>query len=95
MQDVLTNLNGLAAGVERFAVIVGILLAVIALAAAAYAVKAVFGPLMTALQWLFAYAPGERPNDVVAGISFAARMLAWSAVVAVAVWVVYKWRISS
>jgi hypothetical protein len=69
-------------------------LAVIALAAAVYAIKTAFGPCGVVLQWLFAYAPGER-NEAVAGISFGARMLVWSALVAVVVWFIYQWRFSS
>jgi hypothetical protein len=88
-------LNGLAARAQEFALIVGAALAIVALAAAAYAAKTAFGPLAAVLQWLFAYAPGERPNDVVAGISFAARMLAWSALVGAVVWFIYQWRFSS
>jgi hypothetical protein len=85
-------LNELVARAQEFALIVGAALAVIALAATVYAAKTAFGPLAAVLQWMFAYAPGERPSDVVAGISFGARMLAWSALVSAVVWFVYKWR---
>ena len=60
-----------------------------------YAAKTAFGPLAAALRWLFAYTPGERPNDIVAGISFGARMLAWAALVGAVVWFVYQWGFSS
>jgi hypothetical protein len=88
-------LNGLVARAQEFALIVGTALAVIALAATVYAAKTAFGPLAAVMQWMFAYAPGERPSDVVAGISFGARMLAWSALVGAVVWLVYQWRFSS
>jgi hypothetical protein len=74
--------------------IVAAALAVIALAAAVYAIKTAFGPLGVVLQWLFAYAPGE-PNEAVAGISFGVRMLVWAAVVAAVVWFTYQWRFPS
>jgi hypothetical protein len=88
-------LTSLAARAQEFALIVGAALAVIALAATVYATKTAFGPLAAVLQWMFAHKPGERPNDAVAGISFGARMLVWSALVGAAVWFLYQWRFSS
>jgi len=95
MSELLKALEGIAAQAQEIALVVGAALAVIALAAFVYAAKTAFGPLATALRWLFAYTPGEKPNDAVAGISFAARMLAWSALVAVLVWIVYQLGFSS
>jgi len=75
-------------GFGNIALIVAAAVAVIALAAAVYAIKTAFGPLGVVLKWLFAYAPG---NEAVAGISYGARMLAWAAVVAAVVWLLYQW----
>ena len=68
----------------------GAALAVIALAALVYAAKTAFGPLATLLGWLFAYTR-RKANDIVAGLSFGARMLAWASVVGAVVWIVYQW----
>jgi len=95
MSEIINGLDGVARRAQEIALIVGAALAVIALAAAVYAVKTAFGPLAAVLQWLFAYAPGERPSEAVAGISFAARMLAWSALVGAVVWFIYQWGFSS
>ena len=95
MPEFMKTLDGVVAQAQEIALVVGAALAVVALAAFVYAAKTAFGPLATVLQWLFAYTPGERPNDVVAGLSFGARMLAWAALVAAVAWLVYQWRISS
>ena len=94
MPDFMQNLEGLASRAEQIGLVVGAALTVIALAALVYTAKTAFGPLGTALRWLFAYS-GERPNEVVAGLSFGARMLAWAAVVAAAVSIIYQWGFSS
>ena len=95
MSELMKTLDVLAAQAQQIAVVVGAALAVIALAALVYAAKTSFGPVGTALGWLFAYKAGEKPNDVVQGISFGARMLAWAAVVAAVVWFTYQWGFSS
>ena len=95
MPEFIKTLDGLAAQAQEIALIVGAALAVVALAAFVYAAKTALGPLATALRWLFAYTPGESPNDVVAGVSVAARMLAWAALVAAVAWFVYQWRLST
>jgi hypothetical protein len=55
-----------------FVVMVGL----IAAAAGMYVIRAVAAPLLQVAQWMVAYTPGERPNDVVAGLIFGLRMLA-------------------
>jgi hypothetical protein len=52
-----------------------------------YTVRTAAGPSLAVVQWMFAYTPGERPGDIVAGMSFGARMLAWASPVGLAVWV--------
>ena len=91
MPEFMKTLDGVVAQAQEIAWILGAALAVIALAALVYAAKTAFGPLATLLGWLFAYTPGERPNDIVAGLSFGARMLAWASVVGAVVWIVYQW----
>ena len=59
---------------------------VIALAAVVYILRAASWPLLKAVQWMFAYAPGGRPGDVIAGISYGARMLAWAGVIGLLIW---------
>ena len=95
MSEIIKTLDGVVAQVEEIALVIGAALAVIALAAVVYAAKTAFGPVAAALRWLFAYRPGERPNDIVLGISFGARMLAWAALVGIVVWFVYQWRFAS
>ncbi len=91
MSELINTLEGVMAQAREIALVVVAVLAVIALAALVYAVKTALGPLAAVLRWLFAYTPGERPNDIVAGLIFGARMLAWAALVAVVVWIVYQW----
>jgi hypothetical protein len=63
-------------------------IALIALAAAVYTVKAAGGPVLAVARWMFAC--GSEPNDIVSGISFGARMLVWAALVGVAFWFLFQ-----
>jgi hypothetical protein len=95
MSDLIKVLNALAAHWDDIALAGGAVLGLVALAAAVYVLKTAFAPFAAVLRWLFACRPGERPNDVVAGISLGARMLVWAAAVAAVVWFLYQWRVSS
>jgi hypothetical protein len=65
---------------------IGLTLGAIALAAAMYVLKTGLEPLWRVLVWLFGHTPGERPGQMVAGIIFGARMLAWAGLTGLAVW---------
>jgi hypothetical protein len=51
-----------------------------------YVLKTGLEPLWRVLVWLFGHTPGERPGQMVAGIIFGARMLAWAGLTGLAVW---------
>ena len=70
MSELINTLEGVMAQAREIALVVVAVLAVIALAGIVYAVKTALGPLAAVLRWLFAYTPGERPNDIVAGLIF-------------------------
>ncbi len=77
---------------------VGALAALLAAALVAYVLKTGFAPLMSALRglllfgrWLFAYRPGTIPPEVVNGLSFGGRMVAWAALVGLAFWFLFHW----
>ena len=53
-----------------------VMLGLIGVAVAMYVIRGVTAPLLQVAQWMVAYTPGERPNDVVAGLIFGLRMLA-------------------
>jgi hypothetical protein len=72
--------------VKAIALVIALTLGLIAAAAGMYVVRTTAGPLWRVAQWMFAHTQGERPGELVAGIIFGARMLAWSGLIGVAVW---------
>jgi hypothetical protein len=38
---------------------------------------------------MFAYTPGERSSEIVAGISYGARVLAWAGIIALLIWFLF------
>ncbi len=95
MSELLSGLQNALPYLQGAAWVIGVALALIAAAAAVYTVKTAFGPLLVILRWMFAHTPGEKPNDIVAGISFGGRMLAWAALVGLLVWLLIQWRAAS
>ncbi len=85
MSELLSGLENLLPHLKTLVLVVGVALALIAAAAATYVLRAVFGPLWRVVQWMFAYTPGTKPGEIVAGIAFGARMLAWAGVIGVVV----------
>jgi len=63
---------------------------IIALAAFVYIVRTAAAPFVKGLQWMFAYTPGEKPNELVSGVSTGARMLLWAGVVGIITWWFFK-----
>lgn len=74
---------------KTIAVAAGVLLALGALALVMYVSKTAFGPFVKVVCWMFSYTPGTKPNDIVAGISFGGRMLAWASLIALVVWFIF------
>jgi hypothetical protein len=58
----------------------------VAVAAMTYSVQAALAPLIRIGQWLFAYAPGARPNDITAGVAHGLRMVAWAGLIGLGLW---------
>jgi hypothetical protein len=86
MSEILSSVGELLPHVKTIALVVGVTLGVIALAAAMYVLQTAFGPLWRVVQWLFGYTPGQRPGDIVAGMIYGFRMLAWAGVIGFVVW---------
>jgi hypothetical protein len=63
-----------------------LVLALIALAAGTYILRSVLGPLIRVVEFLFAYTPGTRPNDITAGLAHGIRLVAWSTLVGLGLW---------
>ena len=84
--DFLNALQSLWPQAKVIVLVAPVALGIIALAGSVYLTKTAFGPFIKVVQWLFAYTPGERPSDLVSGISYGGRMLAWASLVALAVW---------
>lgn len=49
-----------------------------AIAAITFVLRVSCGPMLRLVQWMFGYTPGQEPSEVVAGIAYGARILAWS-----------------
>jgi hypothetical protein len=86
MFDFLGQLEQLLPYVKLFALVIGVSAVVCALAAVAFILKSVFGPLIAVLQWLFGYRPGQRPGDIPAGLSHGLRLMTWSVLVGIVLW---------
>ena len=84
--ELLNGLESLWPQAKVSVLVAAVALGIVALAGSVYVTKTAFGPFIMAVQWLFAYTPGERPSDLVSGISYGGRMLAWASLVALAVW---------
>jgi hypothetical protein len=93
MLDLLNGFDNILPHLKTLALLVALVLGVIAAAAAVYIVQALCAPTLRLVQWLFAYEPSaDRQNDVVAGISFGGRILAWSGLIAVVVYFLARGR---
>jgi hypothetical protein len=86
VSEVFTLLQNIGPYLETAAWVAGIALALITLACIVYVAKTAAEPFLVVLKWMFAHTPGERPNDIVAGISFGGRILVWAMLVALVVW---------
>jgi hypothetical protein len=87
--EVLNHLNDLLPYVKPAAVLIGLLLVVITIAALTYIVKSASRPLLAVMQWSVGHTSGEQPGEVMQGISYGARMLFWAGVIGLAVWIVF------
>jgi hypothetical protein len=86
VSELLTGFGDVLPYLKTIAWAIGLALGLMAAAAAVYVVRTAVGPLVRVAQWMFAYTPGERPGEMVAGIVFGSRMLAWAGLIGVAVW---------
>jgi hypothetical protein len=86
MSELLSNFGDAVPYLKAIALVIGLALGLIAAAAAMYVLRTALGPLGRVAQWMFAHTPGERPSQMVAGISFGGRMLAWAGLIGIAVW---------
>lgn len=89
MSEILSLIESIGPYLKAFALAIALALGLIAAAAAVYTANTAFGPVLVVVRWMFAHSPGERPNDIVAGISFGGRMLAWALLVGVLIWVLF------
>jgi hypothetical protein len=64
--------------------------ALVAFAALVYIVRTATSPFVKTIEWMFAYTPGEKSNEVVSGVSAGARMLLWAGVVGIITWWFFK-----
>jgi hypothetical protein len=88
VSELLNGVENVLPYLKTIAWAIGLALGLIAMAAAMYVVRTAVGPLLRVAQWMFAFTPGERPGEMVAGFIFGARMLAWAGLISVAVWFV-------
>lgn len=86
MSEIFDSFRDALPYVKPIVMAIGVALGLIAAAAGMYVVRAAVGPMWRALQWMFAYRQGERPGELIAGIVFGARMLAWAGLIGVGVW---------
>lgn len=87
MLDWILNLVGIDWEWVRMVLwVVGGFLLLIALAVSLYVIKTIMSPIIPFAQWLFGYKPGERPNDVTAGLIYGLRMSAWASIFATVIW---------
>jgi hypothetical protein len=77
-------------GIPLYLKVIGIgivlILGVFAIAAFVNAAKTASGPVVRVIQWMVGHTPGQKPSDIVAGISFGARILVWAAVISSVIW---------
>jgi hypothetical protein len=85
VSELLSGFNDAVPYLKGIAWALGVTLGLIAAAAGVYIVRTTVLPVWRVVQWMFAYTPGKRPGQLVAGFSFGARMLVWAALIAVAV----------
>lgn len=74
---------------KLLAFVCGGALVFIALAAFAYTMQTTFRPWLVAMQWLIGHTPGEKPSDIVRGISQGIRLLVWSMLIGVTVFLLF------
>jgi hypothetical protein len=86
MSDLLKFIENIGPYLQTVLWVAGLTLFFIAAAATVYIAKTTFGPVLVIVRWMFDYRPGERPNDIVAGLSIGARMLAWAAIIGLVTW---------
>lgn len=86
MSELLAGFGDALPYLKAVAWVIGLTLGLIAAAAGMYVVRTVVGPLWRVFQWMFAYKQGERPGQLVAGIIYGVRMLAWAGAIGMAVW---------
>jgi hypothetical protein len=89
MTELLNGLGNVLPYVKLAAVVAGVALVLIAAAALMYVLQSTFRPVFVVTQWLVGYTPGEKPGEIVRGISYGARMLVWAALIGVTVWMVF------
>lgn len=92
MSDLLSLLNELEnmlPYVKIAAVVIGIVSVLIAAASITYIAQTSCRPLFVVLQWMVAYTPGEKPGEIIQGISIGARMLVWSVLIGLVVWFLF------
>lgn len=88
MADLFRGLESRGESLKIILILVCVFFGMIGAAALVYTAKTTFSPVAAVLKWMFAYKSGER-NDLVDGVSFGARMLAWAAIVGLVVSMVY------
>jgi hypothetical protein len=89
MIELLSGLENVVPYAKLAAMVIAATLILIAAAALTYTVQVVCRPLCTVMQWMVAYTPGEKPGEVIQGISMGARMLVWAALIGLVVWIVF------
>jgi hypothetical protein len=87
--EALNSLNDFMPYVKIAGVLIGLLLAIITIAALTYVLKSGFGPFLVVLQWTVGHTAGEQPGEVVQGISYGARMLFWAGIIGLVGWAIF------
>jgi hypothetical protein len=67
--------------VKWAALLIGISLVLIAVAAITYVLKTTYAPLFLALRWIVGLGHREEPGEIARGIGYGARMVLWAVVI--------------
>lgn len=89
MTELLNGFSDVLPHLKTIALAAGVVLGLIAAAATVYILRTAFGPLWLVILWMIGHTPGKPPGELVAGIVYGARILAWSGVIGVAVWLMW------
>ena len=89
MSELLNSLENVVPYVKLAALVSGAALVFIAIAALTFTLQSTCRPVLVLMQWMVGHTPGDKPGEIVRGISYGARMLVWASLISFMVWIVF------